>query len=73
MFKVMISHRFGSTGDPLPRESCKMVELCRVSDRNLGERIVDKLRRQRFTDGDGRTRYRYGRRGVQLAEDHSQA
>jgi hypothetical protein len=65
-FTVMTAHRFGSTGEPLPDEARVMVPLVSVTNGEIAEKIVDRLKRQRFTDENGRTRYRYGRRGVKL-------
>jgi hypothetical protein len=64
-YTVMTRHRFASNGlaDPVLNN---FVEHCRLTNGEIAEMLVDKLKRQRFTDENGRTRYRYGRRGVKL-------
>jgi hypothetical protein len=70
-FKVLTRHRFASDdlADPELKPFCEHV---RVTNGEIAQKIVEKLKRQRFRDENGRTRYRYGRRGVKLVEDPSQ-
>ena len=59
-FKILTRHRFNNS------EPEKMVEVISVTNGEIAQKIVDKLKRQRFTDENGRSRYRYGQRGVKL-------
>jgi hypothetical protein len=68
IYKIMTRHRFAHNGWPADTMDKPFYEQISVSNREIAEKIVDMLRCQRFTDEDGRTRYRYGWRGVKLVE-----
>jgi hypothetical protein len=65
-FKILTRHRFAANGEPADLSLKGFCEHISVSNGEIAQKIVDKLKRQRFTDENGRTRYRYGRRGVKL-------
>lgn len=65
-FKIMTRHRFAANGDPANLTVKGFCEHVTVTNGEIAQKIVDKLKRQRFTDENGRTHYRYGRRGVRL-------
>jgi hypothetical protein len=65
-FKILTRHRFAANGEPADPSLKGFYEHIAVTNGDIAQKIVDKLKRQRFTDENGRTRYRYGRRGVKL-------
>jgi hypothetical protein len=68
IYKIMTRHRFASNGEPADTKDKPFYEQISVSNGEIAQKIVDKLKRERFRDENGRTRYRYGRGGVQLVE-----
>jgi hypothetical protein len=71
IYKILTRHRFAANGEPADVSAKQFCEQISVTNGEVAQKIVDRLRRQRFTDENGRTRYRYGRLGVRLVEELS--